>query len=249
VYDVEASPLVSRRLAKAAGAKSAAFVPLTVDERVTGVLILATTSQRRAFSPEELRLMQAVAGEAAIALDRARSAAALDEALARERLVAEISRRVRSVHDLDTVTRVAVTETGRALGANRCFIRLGEPGERLPMRAEWYDEGLAPIGDEAAERLPASNLAARERRTIAVADVNKAPELDDPILGGRETLELLNSRAVLATPVVVFDRIVGVLGLHRGEPRAWSAGDISLAESVAHEIGLAIHAAGLLEEN
>ena len=249
VYDVEASPLVSRRLASAVGAKSAAFVPLTVDERVIGVLIVATTSERRSFSAEELRLMQTVAGEAAIALDRTRSAAALDEALARERLVAEISRRVRSVHDLDTVTRVAVTETGRALGANRCFLRLGEPGERLPMRAEWFEEGLAPIGDDAAERLPASNLAARERRTVAVGDVHKAPELDDPILGGRDTLELLGSRAVLATPVVVFDRMVGVLGLHRGEPRAWSAGDISLAEAVAHEIGLAIHAAGLLEEN
>jgi PAS domain S-box-containing protein len=249
VYDVEASPLVSRRLATAVGGKSAAFVPLTVDERVIGVLVVATTNERRAFSPEELRLMQTVAGEAAIAVDRTRSAAALDEALARERLVAEISRRVRSVHDLDTVTRVAVTETGRALGANRCFIRLGEPGERLPMRAEWFAEGLDPIGDEAAERLPASNLAARERRTVAVADVHQAPELDDPILGGRETLELLGTRAVLATPVVVFDRMVGVLGLHRGEPRAWSTGDISLAEAVAHEIGLAIHAAGLLEEN
>jgi PAS domain S-box-containing protein len=249
VYDIEASPLVSRRLANSVDAKSAAFVPLTVDERVIGVLVAATTTARRAFSPEELRLMQAVAGEAAIALDRTRSAAALDEALARERLVSEISRRVRSVHDLDTVTRVAVTETGRALGASRCFLRLGEPGERLPMRAEWFAEGLSPIGEEAVERLPASNLAARERRTVAIADARSAPELEDPLLGGREILERLGSRAVLATPVVVFDRMIGVLGLHRAEPRPWTEGDVSVAEAVAHEIGLAVHAAGLLEEN
>ena len=249
VYDIEASPLVSRRLAKTVGAKSAAFVPLTVDERVIGVLVLAATSERRAFSPEELRLMQAVADEAAIALDRTRSVAALDDALARERLVAEISRRVRSVHDLDTVTRVAVTETGRALGASRCFLRLGEPGERLPMRAEWFAEGLSPIGEEAVERLPASNLAARERRTVAIPDMRKAPELEDPLLGGRQILERLGSRAVLATPVVVFDRMIGVLGLHRAEPRPWTDGDVSVAEAVAHEIGLAVHAAGLLEEN
>ena len=249
VYDVEASPLVSRRLANSVGAKSAAFVPLTVDERVIGVLVVATTTARRAFTPEELRLMQAVAGEAAIALDRTRSAAALDEALARERLVAEISRRVRSVHDLDTLTRVAVTETGRALGASRCFLRLGEPGDRLPMRAEWFAEGLSPIGDEAVERLPASNLAARERRTVSIADVRTSAELEDPLLGGRETLERLGSRAVLATPVVVFDRMIGVLGLHRTEPSPWTDSDVSVAEAVAHEIGLAVHAAGLLEEN
>ena len=246
VFDVESSPLVSKRLAEAAGAKSAAFIPLTVDERVIGVLVVATTTERRVFTPEELRLMQTIAGEAAIALDRMRSAVALDEALARERLVATISRRVRSTRDLDELTSVAVTETGRALGASRCFLRLGEPGEVLPMRAEWWAEGLEPIGDD-AERLPVSNLAAREQRTVAVADVHAAPELED--LGAHNTLERLGSRAALATPVVAFDRMLGVLGLHRAEPLPWSEGDIALAESVAHEIALAIHVAGLLAEN
>src|SRR5207342_3532239 len=81
VYDVESSPLVSPRLVKAVGAKSGAFVPLVVEERVVGVLVAATTGERRAFTSEELRLMQALAGEAAIALDRTRSAFALDQAL------------------------------------------------------------------------------------------------------------------------------------------------------------------------
>ncbi len=248
VYDVESSPLVSRRLVKAAHAKSGAFVPLIVEERVVGVLVAAPTQERRAFTPEELRLMQALAGEAAIALDRTRSAYALDQALARERLVGKISRRVRSVHDLDAVTRVAVTETGRAIGASRCFIRIGERGETLPIRAEWWAEGLPPIGGDAA-RLPVSNLAARERRTVTVADVLDAPELQDDSLGDVRTLVELGTRSVLATPIVVFDRMIGVLGLHRPKPGPWSSGDVSLAEAVAREIGLALHTARLLEEN
>jgi two-component system phosphate regulon sensor histidine kinase PhoR len=248
VYDVESSPVVNPRLAKATHAKSAAFVPLVVEERVFGVLVAASTRERRAFSAEEVRLMQALATEAAIALDRTRSALELDQALARERLVGRISRRVRSVHDVDAVTRVAVTETGRALGASRCFIRLGEPGEPVVMRAEWWSEGLEAIG-EAAGNLAVSNLAARERRTVAVGDVTAAAELADPALGGVHTLVTLGSRSVLATPIVVFDRMVGVLGLHRAEPGPWSAGDVSVAEAVAREIGLAMHTAGLLEEN
>jgi PAS domain S-box-containing protein len=248
VYDVESSPLISQRLAKAAKAKSVAFVPLIVEERVIGVLVAATTPQRRVFAPEEVRLMEALAGEAAIALDRTRSASALDEALARERLVAKISRRVRSVHDLDAVTRVAVTETGRALGASRCFIRLGEAGSPMPIRAEWFMDGFEPIGD-AAEALPASNLAARERRTVAVADVLAAPELDDPSLGSVDTLTQLGSRSALSTPVIVFDRMIGTMALHRPEAGPWSAADVLLAEAVAREIGLALHTARLLEEN
>lgn len=248
VYDIESSPLVSQRLAKAAHAKSGAFVPLIVEERVVGVLVAAPTQERRAFTPEELRLMQALAGEAAISLDRTRSANALDKALARERLVGKISRRVRSVHDLDAVTRVAVTETGRAIGASRCFIRIGEESEALPIRAEWWAEGLPPIGDDAG-RLPVSNLAARERRTVAIADVLDAPELRDESLGDVRTVVELGSRSVLATPIVVFDRMIGVLGLHRPNPGPWASGDVSLAEAVAREIGLALHTARLLEEN
>jgi PAS domain S-box-containing protein len=248
VYDVESSQLTSPRLAKAAEAKSAAFVPLIVDERVMGVLVAATTGERRAFAPEDLRLMEALAGEAAIALDRTRSASALDRALARERLVAKISRRVRSVHDLDAVTRVAVMETGRAIGASRCFIRLGAPDEPMPIRAEWVVEGLVPIGAE-ADALPVTNLAARERRTVAVADVLVAAELDDPELGSIETLTRLGTRSALATPVIVFERMIGVLGLHRSEAGPWSPGDVLLAEAVAREVGLALHTATLLDEN
>jgi PAS domain S-box-containing protein len=248
VYDVESSPLINPRLAQAVQAKSAVFVPLIVEERVIGVLVAATTRERRAFAAKEVRLMEALAGEAAIALDRTRSAAALDQALARERLVAKISRRVRSVHDLDAATRVAVTETGRALDATRCFIRMGEQGDAMPIRAEWWAEGLRPIG-AAASSLPVSNLAARERRTIAVADVLDAPELADPSLGSVELLTDLGTRSELAMPIVVFDRMIGILGLHRPEPGAWSATDVMLAESVAREIGLALHSAQLLEEN
>jgi PAS domain S-box-containing protein len=248
IYDVESSPLVNPRLAQAVQAKSAVFVPLIVEERVIGVVVAATTRERRAFSPEEVRLMEALAGETAIALDRTRSAAALDQALARERLVAKISRRVRSVHDLDAVTRVAVTETGRALDATRCFIRMGEHGDPMPIRAEWWAEGLQPIG-AASEGMPVSNLAARERRTIAIADVLEAPELTDPSLGSVETLTGLGTRSVLAMPIVVFERMIGVLGLHRPEPGVWSSTDVMLAESVAREIGLALHTARLLEEN
>jgi PAS domain S-box-containing protein len=248
VYDCEASPLVSPRLVEAVGAKSGAFVPLVVEERVVGVLVVATTGDRRAFSNEELKLMQALATEAALALERTRSASMLDQALSRERLVAEISRQVRAVHDLDDLTRIAVTETGRALQASRCFVRLGEAGAPMRMRAEWFDQGLKPIGS-ATEDLPVANLAVRERRTVAVEDIAEAIELDDETLGSRRPLEALDTRSALATPVIVFDELIGVLGLHRPQPGPWDSSEIELAEAVARELGLALHTARLLEEN
>ncbi|MBA2537385.1 MAG: GAF domain-containing protein, partial [Actinobacteria bacterium] len=247
VYDVEATPNINRKLATAVGAKSTAFVPLISEGRVTGVLVVASLRERRFFGPD-VELMQQLTNEAALALERTRSATALKAALERERLVSEIARKVRSELDLDNLLHVAVSETGRALDVARCFICLGRPGEPMPVNAEWRAPGLEPIGT-AAGRLPVSNLAIRERRTVAIPDVENASELDDPTLGGRETLLELGSRAVLATPIVIFEELIGVFAVHRSEPGPWSATDVSLAESIAGEAGLAIHTARLLHED
>src|SRR5438270_589378 len=143
---------------------------------------------------------------------------------------------------LEAVLRVAVEETGVAAEVTRCFLRLGEPGEPMPIRAEWDAEGFVPIGT-ANESLVVSNLAALERRTVAIGDVRQEPDLQDPKLGGIQTLLDLDTLAVLATPVLVFDRMIGVFVLHRSEPGSWSDAEVALAEAVAREVGIAIHAA------
>jgi two-component system phosphate regulon sensor histidine kinase PhoR len=246
VYDVEAAPHVSRAL-DTVPAKSAAFLPLVSEGRLTGVLVVAVFSERRFFSAGELELFQRLANETALALGRSRSSEALEAALERERLVAAISRKVRSELNLDDVLAVAVRETARALKVSRCFIRLAEPGGAMQIHSEWTAPGHDPVGGAAA-RLPASNLAARERRTVSIADVESASELDDPSLGGREALVELGTKAVLATPILVFDDVIGVFGLHRSEVGRWTEGEVALAESVAGEAGLAIHTARLLRE-
>jgi PAS domain S-box-containing protein len=248
VYDVASSQQVNPRLAERVGGKSAVFVPLISEEKVPAVLVIATTKAPRVFTGDELSLLQALAAEAALALDRARSADALEDALERERLVASIGRKVRSELDLDAVLRVAVEATGGATRVSRCFLRLGAPESPMPIAAEWTAEGFAPIGS-LADHLAVSNLAARDRKTVAVGDICEAPSLEDPSLGGIQTLLELDTRAVLVTPVLVFDRMIGIFGLHRSEPGDWSDAEVALAEAVARELGIAIHAAQLLQEN
>ncbi|MGN6800127.1 MAG: GAF domain-containing protein [Gaiellaceae bacterium] len=107
VYDVASSSLVSPRLATLVGAQSGVWVPMITEERVAGVIVLATTDEQREFAAEELSVLQAVAAEAALAFERLRSAAALAEALEREKRAAEIVRRLRAELDPEAVVRVA----------------------------------------------------------------------------------------------------------------------------------------------
>src|SRR5262249_49707456 len=81
VYDTGSSPVINKEVADAIGGHSAAFVPLVSGERVIAVLAIATTHGRRAFSTEELGPLRTLAAEAVMALERARSASALADAL------------------------------------------------------------------------------------------------------------------------------------------------------------------------
>ena len=128
VYDVAGSSLVSARLAKLVGAHSGAWVPMIAEERVVGVLVLASTDGKRIFPGEELSLLQAVASEGALAFERLRSAAALSDALAREQRTAEIVRRIRAELEPDDVVRAAREELRSTLRLDAVDVRLADGG-------------------------------------------------------------------------------------------------------------------------
>ena len=125
VYDIESSPRVSARLAARTGAKSAVWVPILAEERVVGVVTAASTTAKRAFTGEEIALLQVLAGEVALALDRMRSAAALASALAREKASAEIARKLRGQRRVDDLVHVAERELRNALGLDEVTVVVG----------------------------------------------------------------------------------------------------------------------------
>jgi PAS domain S-box-containing protein len=225
VYDTRSSGLTSSRLASRVGAKTAAFVPLLVQERVTAVISVATLDEPRVFTNEDLAVMQTLASEAAVALERLRTSLALEEALTRERLLASIARQLRSELDLPTALAGAAEATARALEASRCVVRVGELPERSSVAADWHEPG------------------------------HDAGEIPEPELLGRAAVEqrpvVATDEAVTAVvvPVLVFERPSGFLSVRRPAANAWSKGDLALLEGVAAEIGLALRLARLLEEN
>ncbi len=232
-----------------AGLKSMVFLPLEGESGIIGVLTAGSVGESRPFGAEQLSLMRMLAAEGTLAIQRMDSVSALKRGLERECLVAEISRRVRAELDVDHLLDAALAETAKALNVERCFIRLGDPDGAAPLRAEWREEGLEPIKATETPRLAVSNLALRERKTAEVADVENDPRLADDSLGGREALLEIGSRAVLSAPIILFDSVIGALAAHASTVRRWSEDDVAFIEAIARELGIALHTAGLLEEN
>ena len=92
------------------------------------------------------------------------------------------------------------------------------------------------------EDIPASALAAREKRMIAVNDIRDAPSSDFP------TAEQLGIRALMVIPLIVGDETIGILWLnnHSG-PFAFGEAEIDFATKLAASISLALENVRLYE--
>jgi PAS domain S-box-containing protein len=171
VYDIAGSALVSPRLAAMVGARSGVWVPMVTEGKVLGVLVLAATDVRRTFGADELALLQSLAADAALALDRLRSAEALSDALGREQRIAEIVREIRAELDPSEIVRVAGRELRAALRLEVVDIRVDDgiatvAFERDTPLAPGEEFLLETVSHELSSALRTADLLEENRRRL-----------------------------------------------------------------------------------
>ena len=96
-------------------------VPLILREQIIGQLHL---EGQQDWTPEERNLVEAVATQAALAMENARLLDESQQMAQRERLAAEITGKVWSSPNTDFILQTAIKELGRALGADEATIEL-----------------------------------------------------------------------------------------------------------------------------
>ena len=223
------------------GIKSMVGVPLSVGERILGVLHVGTLSPR-SFTDEDVDLLQRAAERASLAIEHARLfeaernarerleriQAVTDAALANlglEQLLQELLTRVRDILQADTAVILLLDESGEELVA-RAAVGLEEEVER----------GVRiPVGGGFAGRVAA------ERRTIVLDDVDRADVLN-PILREKGV------KSLLGVPLIAGDTVIGVLHVGALTHRLFSDDDVDLLQLVATRAALAIEKARVHDE-
>ncbi len=97
-------------------------VPIKLRNQVLGVVDIRFQSAN--VSPELISLIEAAVNRLAVSLENARLLEEIQYRAERERLVSEISTKVRAAADVDTVLRTAIQEIGRSLGVSEVMIQL-----------------------------------------------------------------------------------------------------------------------------
>jgi GAF domain-containing protein len=94
-------------------------VPLALRDQVIGAINLSSETD---WTPDQRSLVEAIATQAALALENARLVESTQSTAQRERLLAEITGKVWSAPTRDGVLRTALSELGKALGAEHATI-------------------------------------------------------------------------------------------------------------------------------
>jgi GAF domain-containing protein/HAMP domain-containing protein len=104
-------------------------VPVMVRDQVIGVIQGYKSVEEGEWGTNEIEFMQGVANIVGMTLENARLYEDTQRRADNERIVADVSSRIRQSLDVDTVMQTAVVELQRALGLQDIAIRLGDTHE------------------------------------------------------------------------------------------------------------------------
>ena len=116
--------------AQASGDEAAWRVPLRVREQEIGILELG--GQPRSLTEQERAVVEAVATQAALALDSARLFDETQRLAGRERLINEITARIRATTSVPAILKTAARELALALNVPHAVARLSPKTDQAP---------------------------------------------------------------------------------------------------------------------
>lgn len=215
--------------------RSLLAVPLVNRGRVIGAMNVQTVDFHE-FTPDEIESAQLISDLAAGALDRASLYDSMNRQITELTTLAKVSETVTSPIYLDEMLNLVVEMAAKVMGAPVCSLRLVEEGsDRLVTHA------VRSIGPTYRARPPLkigegiSGLVAQERKPLAVADVRADARYPFPELAREEGLV-----SMLSVPLVVRERVIGVLNCYTTEPHPFTEAEISLFSTLANQTALAI---------
>jgi methyl-accepting chemotaxis protein PixJ len=121
-------------------------VPIKIRDKVIAVLDTFKPADAGEWTGEEIAFLETVADQLGVALENARLYESTQLRVERERMVSDITGRVRAAGDVDGILRTAVQEIRRVLGTTHGIIRLGTEKELLPPDGDYSRD--VSVGEE-----------------------------------------------------------------------------------------------------
>jgi GAF domain-containing protein len=218
--------------------RAEASIPLKVGERIVGVLDVHS-KQSYAFAEDNLRTLQILADQLAIAVVNTELFAETQEHLAQHRLLHHITTTAASGTTLDEALQSAVNGLQVTLGGDRVSILLADREKKmLEVRA-----AVGYASDVFDLRIPIGSgitgWVAAHRRTLRINNVLQ----DTRYIEGSP-----NTRSEMAIPLLYRSEVLGVLNVESEQFSAYAENDEELLGTLGGSLAAIIANARLLEQ-
>jgi GAF domain-containing protein/ActR/RegA family two-component response regulator len=243
VNDYPRSPYAISPFAQAVG--RALAQPLLAGERAVGVLVVNRESAMPPFTEEDLTTLGDLAGQAAVAIGNARLFESRRAYARRLTTLHEVNRAVSASLDLDTVLVTLAKTAADFFGAQLAAVWvLDETGAWLVRRGT---AGERALEENLLERVAfgegAIGWIAKHQMPLISANV-----ASDDELSYREWALSHGLQGFTGMPLVVGDRLVGVLTLNTRETAPLASDQVTMVQAVAAQAAIGIENARLFAE-
>jgi two-component system, sensor histidine kinase PdtaS len=216
-------------------------VPMLSEQRTIGAMNVQTL-QPHEYTPDEIETLSLIGDLAAGALNKAALHDNMQRQLNELTTLARVSEAVTSPVYMDEILDVVTEMAAKVMNAAVCslFLLNETTGELEMHTAKHTDQAYAdrqpiPIGVGVSGRVVETG------EVISVRDVLTDPRYQNPELARDEGLA-----SMLSAPLIVRDKVIGVLNCFTAEPRDFSAEQIALFSTLANQTALALENARLV---
>jgi sigma-B regulation protein RsbU (phosphoserine phosphatase) len=211
-------------------------VPLMRGKDIIGALE-AINKEGGDFTAKDLEMLSALSEQIAIALDNARLYGRVTREIKERELLYEVGKRISSSLDLNEVLNLILDCLGEVVAYDAGGIYLVDPEalEIMILTARGYDPGM----EEKVELKFGDGIVgwvARKVEPVIVGDVSG----DSRYLNARD-----ETRSEIVVPLMVGERIVGVINLESNRAGAFSSDDLYLIQTFGSQAAISIERAKL----
>lgn len=222
-------------------AGAAICAPMLLPHRPVGVLT-CTHPQPGRFSEENLRMLQFVANQAAVALENARLFAAEEQRRELANTLSEIARVVTATLNLDEVLNLILEQLSRVITYDSASIFLLRD-RRLEIRA-WRGFASEEIVRGISFEMESDHIMSRVvagREPLVFDDVQQEA-------GWENVLNIPSIHGWIGAPLIARGQVVGALTVDSRQPRAYTEADARVVAAFADHAAVAVANAWLWQQ-
>jgi methyl-accepting chemotaxis protein PixJ len=224
-------------------------VPITIDDRLFGLLIGHQCQAPRQWQYEEIGLFTQLATQLALALNQSLLIEQRESAAKRSQLLSEITLKLRQSIDRTEILNLALPEIRQAFGVSRVSILLIEADGIARVVAESID---SPARSALGVPFKAEYLA--EIRARQAIDADDIVTIEDTKTAGfnpsvTEFLLQVGIWSGVSVPISSGGKLLGWLTCSIWDgPRRWEQVEVDLIYQIAIQIGVAVNQSLLIEQ-